>query len=96
MMNDYIVISMYVDDKTTLPTNEQYVSAFSDKNIKTVGNKNSDLEGSKYNINSQPYYVLLDNNEQVLTQPRAYNEDVDAYIKFLDDGLAEYKKRMNN
>ncbi len=93
MKEDYIIVSLYVDDKTSLPESEQYVSSFSGKKIKTLGNKNSDLQASKYNTNSQPYYVLLDHNEQLLTSPRGYDEDVSAYINFLDKGIEEFKKR---
>jgi thiol:disulfide interchange protein DsbD len=93
MKEQYIIASLYVDDKTTLPESEQYVSPFSGKKIKTLGNKNSDLQASKYNSNSQPYYVILDYNEQVLVSPRGYNEDVAAYIAFLDNGIAAFHSR---
>jgi thiol:disulfide interchange protein DsbD len=92
MREDYIIASLYVDDKTSLPESEQYISTFSGKKIKTLGNKNSDLQASKYNSNSQPYYVLLDHNEQLLNSPRGYNEDVAAYVEFLDKGIAAFKK----
>ncbi len=91
MREEYIIASLYVDDKTTLPESEQYISSFSGKKIKTLGNKNSDLQASKYNSNSQPYYVLLDHNEQLLNVPRGYNEDINAYIAFLDKGLEAFK-----
>lgn len=93
MKEDFVIASLYVDDKTTLPEAEQYVSSFSGKKIKTLGNKNSDLQASKYNSNSQPYYVILDHNEQVLVSPRGYNEDVTAYIEFLDKAKAAFSNR---
>lgn len=93
MKEQYIVASLYVDDKTDLPESEQYTSAFSGKKIKTLGNKVSDLQASKYNSNSQPYYVLLDHKEQLLQSPRGYNEDVNAYVSFLQKGLEEFNKR---
>lgn len=93
MTSDYIVISLYVDDRTDLPESEQYVSKYSGKKIKTLGNKNSDLQASRYNTNSQPYYVLVDHNEQMLTPPRGYNENLVDYIAFLDAGIKEFAVR---
>src|SRR3546814_1915664 len=55
---ELVVIQLYVDDKTALPEEEQFVSTFSGKNIRTIGNKWSDFQASKFNSNSQPYYVL--------------------------------------
>ncbi len=93
MKENYVVISMFVDDKTKLPEEQQYISAFSGKKIKTLGNWYSDIQASNYQTNTQPFYVLLDNNKKLLNEPRSYNEDVDAYVKWLDKGLEEYKKR---
>ena len=92
LSDDYIIISLYVDDKTALPENEQYVSA-SGKKIKTTGNKWSDMQRTQYETNSQPYYVLLDNNGKMLAQPHGYTPDVDTYVKFLDEGKCRYEKR---
>lgn len=93
LKNDYVVISLYVDDRTELPENEKFISPTSGKRIKTLGNKNSDLQSSRYNTNSQPYYVLLDHNEQLLTPPRAYDEDKSEYVRFLDAGSKEFERR---
>lgn len=93
MKENFIIASLYVDDKTTLPEAEQYISKFSGKKIKTLGNKNSDLQASKYNTNSQPYYVILDHNEQLIVSPRGYNEDINAYIDFLDKGKSAFSNR---
>jgi len=92
LSEDYVIISLYVDDKTPLPENEQYVSA-SGKKIRTTGNKWSDMQRTLYETNSQPYYVLLDNEGKLLAQPRGYTPDVDTYVKFLDEGLCRYEKR---
>jgi len=91
MQNDFILVSLYVDDRTDLPASEQFVSKFSGKKIETLGNKNSDIQASRYNTNSQPYYVLLDHDEQMLTPPRGYDEDVESYIGFLDAGVKKFK-----
>jgi len=92
LAENYVIISLYVDDKTPLPANEQYVSS-SGKKIRTTGNKWSDMQRTFYETNSQPYYVLLDNNGKILAQPRGYTPDIDTYVKFLDEGLCRYEKR---
>ncbi|WP_442794467.1 cytochrome c biogenesis protein CcdA [Pelobium manganitolerans] len=92
LRNDYVLISLYVDDKTELPENEQHLSEYSGKKIKTIGNKWSDLQASVFKTNSQPYYVLLNGDGQVLTAPEAFNLDVKNYVDFLDRGLAVFKK----
>jgi thiol:disulfide interchange protein DsbD len=93
LSDDYVVISLYVDDKTELPANEQYVSAFSGQTVKTTGKKWSDLEARVYNKNTQPYYVLVDNNGKLLAVPKSYTPDVEEYNKFLEEGLCRYKSR---
>lgn len=91
MTEDYIVISLYVDDRTELPLAEQYISKLSGKKINTVGKKNTDLQSSRYNINAQPYYVLINHKEELLSKPRAYDQDIPAYVKFLENGLTAFK-----
>lgn len=95
LSDDYVIISLYVDDKTELPANEQFVSKYSGKKIRTTGNKWSDLEAAVLNKNVQPYYVLLDNNGKMLAEPRSYTPNVDEYTKFLQEGLCRYKIRNN-
>ncbi|MGI4742064.1 MAG: thioredoxin family protein [Janthinobacterium lividum] len=60
LRQDYVLVQLYVDDKTELPAAEQTVSGFSGKKINTIGKKWSDFQAARYNANSQPYYVLLD------------------------------------
>ena len=94
LREDYVLISLYVDDKTPLPENQQTVSATTGNKIKNSGNKWSDLQTSVYKTNSQPYYVLIDNNAKKLVKPRGgYNPDVNIFKQFLDEGLCRYKKR---
>jgi thiol:disulfide interchange protein len=95
LSDDYVVISLYVDDKTELPANEQYVSKFSGKKIRTTGNKWSDMEAAVLNKNVQPYYVLLDNEGKMLAEPRSYTPNVEEYTKFLEEGLCRFKIRNN-
>lgn len=92
--NDFIIVSLYVDDKTELPEAEQYVSTLSGKKIKTIGNKWSDLQAKKFNTNSQPYYVIVNNQEKVLNLPQAFNLDIKNYINFLDSGKLAYKTQQ--
>ena len=89
----YVLISLYVDDKEKLPENQQAISPTTGKKIKTVGNKWSDLQASVYKTNSQPYYVLLDNNGKMLAWPRGYTPDIKTYLVYLDEGLCRYEKR---
>nr|WP_320118851.1 cytochrome c biogenesis protein CcdA [uncultured Marinifilum sp.] len=93
LQEDYVVIAMYVDDKTKLPKEEWIVSQYDGKKKKTLGKKNADFQISKYNVNAQPYYCLLDTNGNDLTEPRAYDLDVEAFVEFLDRGKQEYKQK---
>jgi thiol:disulfide interchange protein DsbD len=93
LSEDYVLISLYVDDKEELPQSEQSISATTGKKIRTTGNKWSDLQISVYKTNSQPYYILLDNQGKVLAKPRGYTPDVKAYVSYLDEGLCRYEKR---
>ncbi len=88
---DYVLIKLYVDDKAALPrpyTMEEYGKQVK---IKTVGDRWSYLQRHKFDINSQPFYVLLNNQGQPLAPARDYNEDVDAFVAWLQLGLKNYK-----
>jgi len=93
LKNDYLVIAVYVDDKTELPKDQWITSTFDGKVKKTLGQKNADLQITKYNVNAQPYYVLLDNQEKLLATPRSYDLDVEAFVVFLENGLKEFKNK---
>jgi thiol:disulfide interchange protein len=93
LKNDYILISLYVDDKTALAENEKYTSTFSGKTIKTLGQKWSDFQASTFGTNSQPYYVLVDTEGKQLVAPQAFNLDINNYIRFLDSGKAAFNKK---
>ncbi|WP_257670181.1 protein-disulfide reductase DsbD family protein [Parapedobacter tibetensis] len=96
LKEDYILVSLYVDDRTTLEPSEQYVSEFSGKKINTVGRKWSDLQASRFGTNAQPYYVIVDGQGKQLVPAQAYKEDIPHYIKFLDSGLAAFKANTPN
>ena len=92
LKEDYVLISLYVDDKTELAEAEKYTSAFSNKKIKSVGNKWSDFQASKFGTNSQPYYVIVDQNGQSLVPPQAFNLDINNYIEFLNSGKQAFSR----
>ncbi len=91
--NDYVLISLYVDDKTPLAEKDRYRSKLSGNMIRSVGNRWSDLQISKFGQSSQPYYFPIDYDGQPLTGPSAYNLDIDKYRKFLKKGIEEFKKK---
>lgn len=87
---DYVLVSLYVDDRTNLSEDEQYVSSFSGKRINTVGRKWSDLQQSRFGVNAQPYYVVTDTDGNQLIPASAYDEDIEKYVNFLDEGLKAF------
>ncbi|WP_460955868.1 protein-disulfide reductase DsbD family protein [Spirosoma litoris] len=90
LREDYVLIQLYVDDKTELPETEQRVSSFSGKKIKTIGNQWSDLQASRFNANSQPFYVLLGPDGKPLVQPQGADYDPANFVSFLDRGRQAY------
>ena len=86
----YVLIQLYVDDKTELPAAEQTVSKFSGKQLKTLGNKWSDLQASRYNSNSQPDYVLLGPGGRLLSPPEGADYDPAIFRAYLESGLKAY------
>lgn len=90
--NDYVLITLMVDDKKKLPEVIEVEENGRKSKLKTVGDKWSYLQRHKFGTNSQPYYVTLDNNSMPIGPSYAYDEDVDKYIKFLNTGLNNYKK----
>ncbi len=88
--NDYVLIQLFVDDKTPLPEPIEVVENNQPRKLRTVGDKWSYLQRTKFGSNTQPYYVLQNNEEKLLVTPRSYDEDVEAYISFLKEGLKNY------
>ena len=89
---DYIVLALYVDDKTELPESEWYTSDYDGKLKKTIGKQNADLQIKRYNMNAQPYYVLLDHNEKLLVEPKSYDLNVNSFVNFLNKGVNKFNK----
>jgi len=92
LRNDYVVVALYIDEHFELPENEWITSKVDGKVKKTIGKKNADFEVSHFKINGQPYYVLVDAKEQTLAEPMGYNLDVEAFLKFLNNGIKAYNK----
>lgn len=96
LRNDVVLVSLYVDDKTELPENEKSVQKLGDRDFKinSIGNKWSYMQAMRYKTNTQPQYILIDNNEQMLTKESAhYDPDITKYIGWLDEGINEFNKR---
>lgn len=92
LRNDVILISLYVDDKRPLPNGKVIESILRPgKKIKYIGQRWSELQTIKYKTNSQPYYVLMDHNEQNLIDPVAYTPDVDEYFDWLSKGVSSFE-----
>jgi thioredoxin-related protein len=95
LQNEYVLVSLYVDDRGDLPESEWFESDASGrmKTVKTVGGKWLDFQVKNYNINAQPYYVPLSQKEELLTQPSGANFDVDQFVAFLQKGLDEFNAK---
>ena len=89
---DYVLISLYVDDKTSLPEPMEVEVNGKKRTLRTIGDKWSYLQSHKFGANAQPFYVALDNNGLPLVGSYGYKEDVPAYLEFLNSGLEAYKK----
>ncbi len=97
LKNDFVVVALYVDDKTVLPESDWYTSTYDNKVKKTIGKQNSDLQINglnnnphPLNNNAQPFYVLVDNKENVMVAPKPYDLSVDNFVKFLDEGKRKF------
>ncbi|HEY0899412.1 MAG TPA: cytochrome c biogenesis protein CcdA [Sphingobacteriaceae bacterium] len=92
LKEEYVLISLYVDDKTALAEGDQYTSS-TGKKIKTIGQQWSDLQATRYKTNSQPYYVIVNPDGETLTPPQAFNLDINNYIQFLDSGKSAFDNK---
>lgn len=91
--NDYVLITLMVDDKKDLPEVIEVVENGKTSKLRTIGDKWSYLQRHKFGTNSQPYYVLLDTNGQPIGPYYVYKEDIPEYIDFLNIGLKNFKKQ---
>lgn len=89
--NDYVLITLYVDNKTRLPEPVKVMENGTERTLRTVGDKWSYLQRVKFGANAQPFYVLIDNEGKPLNKSYSYDEDIDKYVDFLQTGLDNYK-----
>jgi thiol:disulfide interchange protein len=95
LRNDYVVVALYVDDKTELPQTEWYTSKHDNQVKTTLGKQNADLQITRYGVNAQPFYILLDPNDatnQPLVAPIAYEPNVAQFSAFLQAGSKQFRK----
>lgn len=90
--NDVVLISLYVDDKRPLPEGEKYISEISGKELKYIGQKWSEFQILRYKANAQPFYVLMDHNEENLIDPVGYTPDIEEYYDWLQNGVGAFDK----
>jgi len=94
LREEFVMIELFVDDRTELPAGEQYVSAYSGKKINTIGKKNSDFQAATFNSNSQPLYVMVGSDGKALLPPTGANYDVAVYAAYLQQGIDLFKKKQ--
>ena len=91
MKNDYVLITLYVDNKTPLPEHIKVMENGKERTLRTLGDKWSYLQRVKFGANAQPFYVLIDNEGNPLNKSYSYDEDIDKYVDFLETGLKNYR-----
>ncbi len=92
LRNDFVLVALYVDEKTELPETQWYESAYDGKIKKSIGKQNADFQITRFNNNAQPFYVILDPNENLLAAPRAYDLNIVNFVTFLDEASASMTK----
>ena len=91
LQKDFVVVALYVDDKTLLPESQWFVSKYDGKVKKTIGKQNADLQINNLQNNAQPFYVLVGKDERVLAWPYGYDRSVEKFVRFLEQGKTKYK-----
>ncbi|MEC7693354.1 MAG: thioredoxin family protein, partial [Bacteroidota bacterium] len=94
LTEEVVLVSLYVDDRKALPESEHRVEQYGGKDfrIKTIGNKWSYLQASRFDRNAQPFYVMIDHDGEHIGGSAGYDPDADVFIDFLEDGLAQFKR----
>lgn len=92
LSEDFVLLALYVDDKTELPKDQWYTSKYDGKVKKTIGKQNADFQITRFENNAQPFYVILSPEGELLAEPRAYDLNVGNFVSFLDDGKRAFKK----
>lgn len=92
LSQNFVLLALYVDDRTLLPEDDWYTSSYDGKVKKTIGQQNADFQISRFNNNAQPYYVLLNEKGELLSEPRAYDLSIAGFVDYLDKGLENHRK----
>jgi thiol:disulfide interchange protein DsbD len=93
LKEDYVMVALYIDERLELPKSKWYTSSYDGKVKKTLGKQNADFQITRFNNNAQPYYVILDHQEELLATPRGYDTDIAEFVKFLDGAYTEFQSR---
>jgi thiol:disulfide interchange protein DsbD len=91
LREDYVLVALYVDDKTELPESDWFTSSYDQKVKKTIGKQNADMQITNLNNNAQPFYVLVGKDERVLVSPYGYDLDAEKFVRFLEEGKSKFK-----
>ncbi|MBW3469246.1 protein-disulfide reductase DsbD family protein [Arthrospiribacter ruber] len=93
LKEDFVMVALYIDERYELPEEEWYTSEYDGKVKKTIGKQNADFQITRFNNNAQPYYVILDHNEELLVRPKAYDTNVQNFVEFLEEAKDEFTRR---
>ncbi|EMS34703.1 Cytochrome c-type biogenesis protein DsbD, protein-disulfide reductase [Mariniradius saccharolyticus AK6] len=93
LKNDFVMVALYIDERHPLPESEWYTSTYDGKVKSTIGKQNADFQITRFNNNAQPYYVILDHNEELLVKPKAYDTNIQNFVNFLEEAKAEFGRR---
>ena len=94
LTQDVVLVSLYVDDRTSLPEEEHRVEEYGGKafRIRTIGNKWSYLQASRFDRNAQPFYVMIDHDGKHIGGSAGYDPDSEVFVEFLKEGLSQFKR----
>ena len=93
MNNEYVLITLYVDNKTKLPEPIKVTENGKERTLRTLGDKWSYLQRVKFGANAQPFYILIDNDGKPLNKSYSYDEEISKYVDFLQTGLRNYQQK---
>lgn len=92
LSEDFVLVALYVDDRTMLPEEQWFKSSYDGKTKKTIGQQNADFQIKRFNNNAQPFYVILNQDENLLIEPKAYDLSISGFVDFLDKALENHRK----
>lgn len=92
LREDFVITALYVDDRTKLPEDEWVESSFDNKLKKTIGKKWADFQITRFGTNTQPFYIILDHDGEIIAGPVGYEDDVEKYLEFLEKGKQQFSK----